>query len=121
MLDVELPARAGRPDVTSVLSCQLGEAALNLYGTLDTTAVPVAEVFAAHGALALAAAADREQLEQLRQAVASNRVIGTAIGILMAVRHISEAEAFDLLRVASQHSNRKLRDIAGDIVRLGVV
>jgi len=46
-------------------------------------------------------------------------VIGTAIGILMAVRGITEPEAFDLLRVVSQHTNRKLRDIAEDVVRLG--
>jgi len=119
VLDTELPARAGRPDITSVLSCRLGDASLNLYGTLGPSAVPVAEAYAAHGALALAAAAEREQVEQLRQAIASNRVIGTAIGILMAVRGISEPEAFDVLRVASQHSNRKLRDIAEDVVRRG--
>ena len=121
VLDTELPARAGRPDITSVLSCRLGESSLNLYGRLGASAVPLAEAYAAHGTLALAAAAEREQLAQLQQAVASNRVIGTAIGILMAVRRISEAEAFDLLRVASQHSNRKLREIAEDVVRLGVV
>ena len=121
VLDTGLPARADRPEITSVLSCRLGDAALNLYGTLGAEAIPVAEAYAGHGALALAAAAEREQLEQLRQAVASNRVIGTAIGILMTVRRIPEGEAFDVLRVASQHTNRKLRDSAEDIVRLGVV
>jgi AmiR/NasT family two-component response regulator len=31
------------------------------------------------------------------------------MGILMATRKVTEAEAFDLLLVASQHSHRKLR------------
>jgi GAF domain-containing protein len=124
----EFVAVAVRSGVASVLSCRLtlgGEAlgSLNLYavaaGTFGRGEVPVATAYAAHAAAALARVAEREQVVQLRQAVASNRMIGTAIGLLMGTRRISEAEALDVLRVVSQHTNRKLRDIAAEVVRHG--
>jgi len=46
-------------------------------------------------------------------------VIGTAIGILMTSHRLTAAQAFQLLTHASQHSNRKLRDIAADITSTG--
>jgi GAF domain-containing protein len=118
-------AAAGAAGIRSVLSCPLSVGAerlgsLTLYaaapGVFGPRELAAGSAYAALAAAALARAADREQVTQLQQAVASNRVIGTAIGMLMQARRISEAEAFDLLRVASQHSNRKLRDIAADLV-----
>jgi AmiR/NasT family two-component response regulator len=53
---------------------------------------------------------------ELQRALMSSRTIGTAIGILMAGRGIGQAEAFAVLQTASQHSNRKLRDLATDLV-----
>jgi signal transduction histidine kinase/DNA-binding response OmpR family regulator len=53
--------------------------------------------------------------EQIRAGLESNRIIGTAIGILMSKHRLAAAPAFALLVAASQHSNRKLRDIAGDV------
>lgn len=47
------------------------------------------------------------------------RRIGMAMGILMSAYKLSETEAFDLLVVVSQHHNRKLRDIADDVVFTG--
>ena len=44
-----------------------------------------------------------------------------AIGILMAIRRVSQEEAFDLLRVRSQRSNRKLREIADEVVLTGAL
>jgi GAF domain-containing protein len=127
----DFAAGAVQAGVRSVLSCRLalgGKAfgSLNLYAgppdAFGPASLPVASAYAAHAAAALARAAEQEQVVQLRQAVASNRIIGTAIGLLMGTRRISEAEAFDLLRVSSQHTNRTLRDIAADIVaRRGVI
>ena len=57
----------------------------------------------------------RTKAEQIRAGLDSNRVIGTAIGILMATYRLTAAAAFRLLVAASQHSNRKLRDIAADV------
>ena len=47
----------------------------------------------------------------------SRAVIEQAKGVLMAQRHVQEAEAFEILREASQRYNRKLRDIALGIVQ----
>ena len=52
----------------------------------------------------------------LRRALETRTVIGQAQGVLMARQHIDAVEAFDILRRASQRTNRKLRDIATDIV-----
>ena len=56
------------------------------------------------------------KIGQLEEAIQSRDVIGTAKGILMAREGCSQDEAFDMLRVASQHLNRKLRDIAAEVV-----
>jgi hypothetical protein len=63
----------------------------------------------------------RERAAQLEQALQSSRMIGAAIGIVMAGRKVTPAEAFETLTVASQHANRKLRDVAADIVDTGDV
>lgn len=52
----------------------------------------------------------------LERALASRAVIEQAKGILMAAQRCSAEEAFDLLRRASQRENRKLRDVAAQIV-----
>jgi hypothetical protein len=57
----------------------------------------------------------------LQLALASNRRIGTAIGILMAHGRITDDAAFDLLRMASQGTHRKLRDIADEVVHTGAL
>ena len=57
--------------------------------------------------------------EQIRAGLESNRIIGTAIGILMTNHRLTAAPAFQLLVSASQHSNRKLRDIAADVTTTG--
>ena len=57
------------------------------------------------------------QVSQLTFARDSNRRIGMAMGIVMNQRHIDEGHAFDVLRRISQNTNRKLRDIAEDVIR----
>ena len=57
--------------------------------------------------------------EQLRAGLESNRVIGTAIGILMTSHRLNAAQAFKLLTQASQYTNRKLRDIAAEVASTG--
>jgi GAF domain-containing protein len=97
--------------------------ALNLYSrelhAFDDEAEAIGTILAAHAALAFARAREREQISGLEQAVASNRSIGMAIGILMAIRRIGQDEAFDLLRTVSQRTNRKLREIADEVVHTG--
>jgi hypothetical protein len=57
-----------------------------------------------------------EEIAQLHFAVMSNRRISLAMGILMRDQNIDENEAFMHLRRMSQDSNRKLRDIAEDVI-----
>ncbi|MDT7569855.1 MAG: hypothetical protein QOE05_29 [Actinomycetota bacterium] len=55
-------------------------------------------------------------VEHMRIAAQSRAVIDQARGILMAEHHCGPEEAFDILRRKSQHSNRKIRDLANEIV-----
>ena len=60
-----------------------------------------------------------EHVTQLEAALLTRDIIGQAKGILMERHRITEEEAFDRLRKASQHMNRKLRDLAEELVRTG--
>jgi AmiR/NasT family two-component response regulator len=79
--------------------------------------------FARHAAIVLANAQvywDARQLsENLEQALHSRSTINYAIGILIraGAGGRSPEEAFQILVRASQRENRKLRDIAAEIVR----
>jgi GAF domain-containing protein len=99
--------------------------AMNLYASIPgafTDAVRQrASVLATQATVALTIVtrqAKQTQLTaQLRDALASRTVIDQALGILMYQQRCNADLAFDLLRSASQHQNRKLRDIAVEIVR----
>jgi GAF domain-containing protein len=54
---------------------------------------------------------------QLEQALLSRDLIGQAKGILMAREGFGADQAFDVLKRASQRSNRKLREVAEEIVQ----
>ena len=64
---------------------------------------------------------DRERSANLQRAMQSNRQIGAAIGILMTIHKVTEQQAFQLLSKASQQTNRKLRDIADDVILSGML
>ena len=59
------------------------------------------------------------EVEHLRLALGSRDVIGQAKGILMERYRITADEAFERLRVVSQHSNRKLAAIAEQLAATG--
>jgi AmiR/NasT family two-component response regulator len=61
------------------------------------------------------------QVDTLQQALKTNRRIGAAIGVLMAVRKVTYDNAFLLLKSASQTSNVKLRDVAEDVLLTGTL
>jgi hypothetical protein len=56
------------------------------------------------------------QAENLRRALESRAVIEQAKGVIMALDRCSADEAFARLRIRSQHSNTKLRDVAGQLL-----
>ena len=100
-------------------------AGLNLYATtreaFDDTSQTVGTLLATHGALAISAAAARELAAHLQQALTTNRDIGVAMGVLMNQYKITRNQAFDLLRVASQNTNRKLAQVAADVGDTGAL
>lgn len=73
----------------------------------------------ASGALSLATrrAKDTALLAQMEQALGSRTTIDHAMGIIMGQQRCSAAVAFDLLRRESQHSHRRLSEVAADLVR----
>jgi ANTAR domain len=94
--------------------------ALNLFSDLpsafDSTSVEHAVVLGAFATVAATAAAHSEDAATLRRGLSSNRVIGKAMGVLMALHDISDDAAFDMLRTMSQTSNVKLNEVAADII-----
>jgi hypothetical protein len=58
----------------------------------------------------------RDQLANLQKAIESRDIIGQAKGIIIASCRCSADEAFAMLRQQSQHENRKLVDVAREIV-----
>jgi DNA-binding response OmpR family regulator len=68
-------------------------------------------------------AIDRAQttVGQLRRALQSNRATGTAVGIVMTRYDLDSERAFQVLVRASQQNNRKLTDIAEELIRTGVL
>jgi AmiR/NasT family two-component response regulator len=57
-----------------------------------------------------------ELATQLSNALEHRAVIEQAKGMLMALQHCDDDQAFDILRRASQRSNRKLRDVAAELI-----
>ncbi|PKW27510.1 GAF and ANTAR domain-containing protein [Phycicoccus duodecadis] len=53
---------------------------------------------------------------QMRAALDSRKTIDMALGIIIATNHCSPDEAFTILSQASQNTNRKLRELAADLV-----
>lgn len=100
-------------------------AGLNLYATkpeaFDEVDETMLGLIATHGALAISAAQQRRRADGVTAAMQSNRDIGAAIGVLMARMLVTREQAFDLMRIASQRTNRKLRDIAADVLETGTL
>lgn len=98
--------------------------ALNVYvrepGALDDERARLTERFAAYAAVAIGNTglylSSSRLAAQLQEAMSSRAVIEQAKGILMAAYGCDAAAAFARLTARSQHTHRKLRDVARDIV-----
>lgn len=117
--------RAAAAGAAGMLSFRLyvaGESlgALNLFsrtaGALDEESVHIGLLFASHAAVAYATA---QKVARLEGRVATRQLIGQAQGILMERHKVTSERAFELLVIASQRSNAKLRDVAEHLVRVG--
>ncbi len=125
----EFAARASAQGVGSSLSVPLAVGddvigALNLYSTRREAFGGQEEqalMFGRQASVTLANAHALRRAEdlaqQLSQALENRDVIGQAKGIIMAAQNLSSDDAFDVLRRASQRANRKLHDVAREIVQ----
>ena len=122
-------AKAQELGVSRVLSTPMIQrdttlGALNIYSDGDGDITPsdrrVATLFAEQAAVMLSNARTlltaTDMAGQLEQALASREIIGEAKGILMERESCDRDQAFDILRRASQRENRKLRDLAEELV-----
>ena len=117
-----------RTPVRSVLSLALrlhdrSLGVLTLYaaraGAFGPAAQGRAEELADLAVVAVDAATSADRAHHLGVALEHSRVIGIAIGVLVERHRITPDAAFDMLRLASQHTNRKLAEIADELVRTG--
>lgn len=96
-------------------------AAINMYASgpasFDDGAVTVASILGPFAGLSVARALHESDAESLRAALTTSRQIGRAVGILMAQGNLPADAAMSQLIEASQHLNRKLRDVAVDVER----
>lgn len=100
-------------------------AGLNIYSdatdAFDERARATGLVLATHGGLLLNTMLANDRVRNLQRALESNRQIGVAMGVLMHQHRLTLAQSFDVLRAASQDSNRKLADIAVDVIDTGTL
>jgi GAF domain-containing protein len=103
--------------------------ALNTYAgqpkVFDDSDVELAQEVAAWIAVAVgnaeAAARTSDDLTQLRTVMTSRGCIEQAKGMLMERHKIKEDEAFTILTHTSQRTNTKLRDVAAELARTGIL
>jgi ANTAR domain/GAF domain len=100
-------------------------AGLNMYSTtpmaFDEASEMTGMVLATAGAMAVTGALARERANNLEVALRSSREIGIAIGVLMAAHKTTRERGFDMLRIVSQATHRKLADIASEVADTGAL
>jgi ANTAR domain/GAF domain len=99
--------------------------ALNFYATerdaFTELDLGIGAIFSTLSSLALQNALESQKNVNLETALESSRQIGMAMGILMSSRLLTPDQAFDQLRMASQHLHRKLRDVAAEVTETGTL
>ena len=63
----------------------------------------------------------RDKVDNLNIALQHSRDIGVAMGIVMATEKVSRDCAFEMLRMVSQHQNRKLYLVAFEVIETGTL
>lgn len=96
---------------------------LHLYSseedTFDERTVALGSLLATHAAVAINVAMQLEHVAHLQRALETNRVIATAVGIVMTERSVTRDQAFKMLTVTSKRSNRKVHAIAEELIEGG--
>jgi ANTAR domain/GAF domain len=94
--------------------------ALNIFsdtaGALTEHSLEQAIMLTAFASVALAALERGEEASTLRRGLESNREIGKAIGLLMAMHDIDDDQAFQMLAKVSQEMNVKVAEVANRVI-----
>jgi len=94
--------------------------ALNVFsdtaGALTREDADLGAILVSFASVAITAAGQREEAAGLRAGMLSNREIGKALGMLMTTHDISDREAFERLRQASNRLNTRLAEVARGMV-----
>jgi hypothetical protein len=95
--------------------------ALNIFsdrvGALDEHSLEQALMLAAFASVTLAALDRGEEATTLRRGLESNREIGKAVGLLMAMHKIDDERAFEMLAKVSQEMNIKVAEVANQVIQ----
>ena len=106
----------GAGDVVGVLSLYDGRS--HAFGPEQ---VDRALMVASIAGVALATARAEDRADNLETALRTSRVIGAAVGVLVERHRLTEDQAFELLRHCSMRTNRKLADLADELVDSGAL
>lgn len=94
--------------------------ALNVFsdspGALTPHSLEQASMLTAFASVALAALERGEEAITLRRGLESNREIGKAVGLLMALHGLDDNQAFNMLSKVSQEMNIKLAKVAAQVI-----
>ena len=94
--------------------------ALNVFsdtpGALTEHSLEQAIMLTAFASVAFAALVRGEEATTLRRGLESNREIGKAMGLLMAMHDIDDDQAFRMLSTVSQEMNIKLAEVASQVI-----
>jgi hypothetical protein len=94
--------------------------ALNVFsdttGSLTDHSLDQAIMLTAFASVTLAALERGEEATTLRRGLESNREIGKAVGLLMAMHDIDDDRAFEMLAKVSQEMNVKVAEVAAQVV-----
>jgi GAF domain-containing protein len=95
--------------------------ALNVFsdtaGALSGHSLDQAIMLTSFASVTLAALERGEEASTLRRGLESNREIGKAIGLLMAMHDIDDDQAFQMLSKVSQEMNIKVADVANQVIQ----
>ncbi len=120
--------RAVELGLRSMLSTRLRalrdhRAALTLYAhrpaAFREEDLALAAIYASFASVLLLNRLQERDVAGLRRAVETNREIGVAVGILMARSRCTREYAFERLRTASHNLNRRLIDVADEVILTG--
>lgn len=116
----------GRPRPFMTGSKLVGHrSSLNVYGdtagAFGQDALVTGLVFATYAVGLITTAYAQDTIHHLEQTLVNARQIGVAIGILMHARKLTQDAAFNVLRIASQNSNRKISDLAAELAFSGAL